>query len=352
LANCDVIRSLDLDVRLVIYDPAMTPFEKFWRGSEQVTTEFCSLCADDDLVFLESLPPLVDFLRHHPDFSAAHGWYFTFYENVHVGITSVVYAGPSIDHSDPLFRLRDMCGRYEAVTYSLYRSEVMRRALREVQRVTSMLARELLAGALTAVAGKIARLPLFYYGRSLSPSEPYVHWHPVDFLISSPEQLLLDYARYREILSEALGKAGGPDRDRDEVLRLIDLFHLKYLCEYVNPRIVEYLIDRLIAGKDRTTIMTGYWPLLTPGGATPPRESLPFRLIRKARDRFAPDLRRRHVRRFLGLVGDRTIRTMTASGRPREYWLYGGFRSSVARASEIQPASAIDGILRALNAYE
>ena len=143
------------------------------------------MCADDDVVMVDSLPVLRDFLQKHHDFSAAHGWYFTFYDNVHLGITSIVYSGPSIDRDDPFLRLRDLLNRYEAVTYAVYRTDVMRRVLYEVQRVESMLARELLAGELTVLWGKVARLPIFYYGRSLGPSESYAHWHPVNFLTNN-----------------------------------------------------------------------------------------------------------------------------------------------------------------------
>jgi glycosyltransferase domain-containing protein len=351
-ANAAFIRTLDLDVRLLTYDASMTPFEKFWRGAEVVATEYCSLCADDDVLLVDALPPLVAHLRAHGDFSAAHGWYFNFSETAHVGVTAVMYAGPSNDAEAPLRRVRTLFERYEAVTYALYRTDVLRRALREVQRVDSMLARELLAGALTVVAGKVARLPLFYYGRSLAPSEPYVHWHPVDFLISSPERLLIDYARYREILAEALGKSGEHERDRAEVLVLLDLVHTRYLCDYINPRVMDHLITQVMAGADRSAIMKGYWPLLVPPPSLVPPRPWWWRPLKIARDRLAPGLRRHDLRRAIALPGERRIASVTAGGRARTYLFHAAFLSEVRRLGAVEVPAAIDGIVRSLDSYE
>jgi glycosyltransferase domain-containing protein len=344
-ANAALVAGLDLDVRLLTYDASMTPFEKFWRGVEAVATEYCSLCADDDVLLLDALPPLVAYLGDHADFGAAHGWYFNFYETAHVGVTAVMYAGPSNDAEAPLQRVRALFERYEAVTYALYRTEVLRRALRDVQRVESMLARELLAGALTVVAGKVARLPLFYYGRSLAPSEPYVNWHPVDFLISSPERLLLDYARYREILGEALGKG-------DDVLRLLDLVHARYLCDYISPRVMDYLIEQVMAGTDKPAIMKGYWPLLLPPPSLVPPRAWWWRPLKAVRDRLAPGLRRQDLRRAIAMPGERRVASVTAGGRSRSYLFHAAFLNEVRRLGVMEVPAAIEGIVRSLDAYE
>src|SRR6185436_1574729 len=70
--NRALAAGLALDLRVERFDPAMPPFEKFWRGAEMVETEFASLCADDDLVLAGSIAPLVEHLARHPDCSVAH----------------------------------------------------------------------------------------------------------------------------------------------------------------------------------------------------------------------------------------------------------------------------------------
>lgn len=346
--NAAVAASRDLNLRHLTYPSPMAPWEKFWRGADEVVTEFCSLCADDDVVLLDSLPPLVEFLRNRPDFMAAHGWYFSFYDSVHLGITAIVYSSQSIDADDPLWRLRAMFNRYEAVTYALYRTDALRHVLRQVQPVESMLARELLAGALTVVSGKVGRLPALYYGRSLAASEPYEHWHPVDFLVSSPEQMFKDYARYREILLEGFYKIGYADHAPAELLKVIDLVHTKYFTEYVSPEIMNYLIDAAVAGTDRREIMRGYWPLLMPAPSPEPGQESRTTVVGRLRARLARRLPAASASLPPRASGDRTIVSTTAAGVPREYRLYGEFLSTVSRANLANP---VEALIRALNAY-
>lgn len=351
-ANAALVSEVDLNIRLIAYESSMAPWEKFWRGSDEVKTEFCSLCADDDILMTDSLPPLVEFLHHHPDFSAAHGWYFTFYNSVHLGITSVVYAGPSLDQDDPLRRLRDMFSRYEAVTYAVYRAGIMQKALRAVQPVGSLMLRELLAGAVTVVSGKAARLPLLYYGRALGGSQLYDHWHPIDFMISSPEQMFAQYAKYRQILFECFQDSGYNAYSPADLRKLIDLIHMRYLSEYVSPGMMNYLIDEVMGGTDRKEIMQGVWPRLTPSAAPRLNVLRRSRLLRKIRDRFVPGFRLYHLYQFLGAVEDQTVTTTTVGGHPREYRLYRGFLASVAQAGRSGRDNLVDGVIRALNAYE
>ena len=350
-ANSSLADRIDLDVRFVSYDSSAMPWEKFWSGCQEVKTEFCSICADDDVVVLDALPPLLEFLRARPDYSAAHGWYFSFYDNVHFGITSIVYSRPSFDQDEPLLRLRETMNGYEAVTYGLYRTDVAREVLREVQRVQSLLGRELLAGALTAVAGKVARLPLLYYGRSLGSSEPYQHWHPVEFMISSPEELVADYGRYRAILLRAFGKYGTDQTTPTELLRLIDLIHLKYLSEYISPEVMNYLVSALMKDVEGGEIMRGYWPRLAAAGSQPSNSRL-ARLVRAARARVVPGTRMHELVRRVRLAGDRTVSTTTTSGRRREYRLYKEFLASLSQPHAELQANTIDRLVQTLNAYE
>src|SRR5262249_11325959 len=129
MRNAGAMRGLDLDARRIAFEPAISPWEKFSRGSEAVTTECCALCADDDLVLTDALPALVNFLTEHAEASAAHGWYFNFEDRGRIEITDVVYSGDSVDRPDALERVLDFVKRYEAVTYAVYRARVLRSVL-------------------------------------------------------------------------------------------------------------------------------------------------------------------------------------------------------------------------------
>jgi hypothetical protein len=258
----------------------------------------------------------------------------------------------SIDRDDPLLRLRDLFNRYEAVTYALYRTDIMRQVLCDIQLVSSLLARELLSGALTVVTWKVARLPLFYYGRSMAPSALYEHWHPIDFMLSAPEQLFAEYATSRQILCERFQKNGYRGYSTAKLLHLIDLIHMKYLSEYVTPDIMDYLIDEVTAGTDRQQIMQGVWPKLTPSASPVLTWMRSSKLLRKLRDHFSPGLRLHHVSQFFRTAEDRKITTTTVGGHTREYLLYKGFLTSFAKLDQAGPGDPIDDIIRALNAYE
>lgn len=350
--NADTVRGLDLDARRIAYEPSISPWEKFWGGSEEVTTEICALCADDDLVLTEALPPLVDFLTQHADVSAAHGWYFSFEDRGRLDITAVVYSGDSLDRSDPLERVLDLFSRYEAVTYAVYRTDVLRSVLRRAQTVQSLLARELLAGALTAVSGPIARLPVFYYGRSLRPSERYRGWHPLEVLAAAPTQLLGEYARYRVILADALIDRDSRVLDRTQILNLLDLAHLRYLSGYFTPEVGSYLVEELLSGTPRETMFRGLWPLLVPARSPLLRRVRRSRRLRRVRDRLAPHVRLHDLAHALGLSGDRTVRAPTVGGRLREYRLHRDFLGAVGQPGRVGPSEPEESVLRALSAYE
>jgi glycosyltransferase domain-containing protein len=353
-ANAALVGRLPLEARLLAFEPSITPFEKFWRGAEAVRTEFAALCADDDVVLLDALPPLVRHLQREPGVAAAHGLYFTFYLADHVGLTSLVYAGRSFDGGQPLDRLADLFRRYEAVTYAVYRTAVMRHVLGAVLPLESMLGRELLGGALTVVAGQVARLPILHYGRSLHPSGPYEHWHPIDFLVSSPRAMLEDYGRYRRVLLASLASGGagssgggaGPGAPAD-TLRLVDLIHLRYLVDFVSPAMMDYVIDQVAAGTPKADIMRGVWPrLAAPAPGPPPAGAGP------ALRRLGAWLEERLGRRAPARDSNPgSLRSTTVGGRPREYRLYDAFWSALGQATP-RRAEAVANLLRQLDAYE
>jgi glycosyltransferase domain-containing protein len=350
-ANRAMVEKVLPRARFEALDPAISPWEKFWHGSKRVATEFCSLCADDDVVMLEPLARLVVFLREHPDHSVADGRYFTFYLDGHVGITRPVHGGPSLGRDDPVERLLELFRNYEAITYGVYRTVVMKSVLQAVQGVDSMLARELLGGALAAVHGKVTRAPYFFYGRSHSPSHPYVRVHPLDFLVSAPEDLYRDYTAYRSILLSHLKSIAYERHAGAELATLLDLIHFRYLANYTRPGVMDYLAEQKIAGAPKDRIMQGVWSALARedegrltgmlGGSV---------LVRRIRDRFFPKVRRHHLKRLSAPTAQRTVRSTAGSGQLREYLFYGEFLAALDDDAESR--REMDAIIAALDQYE
>jgi glycosyltransferase domain-containing protein len=325
--NFEQTRGLLLDLRIERFDTEMPPWEKFWRGSEMVETDYSSLCADDDLVLVAAIAPLLDYLDKNPDYSVAHGWYFNFYLNGALGLTGIAYKGRSIEENDPLDRLHHLFANYEALSYGLHRTTVLREALSCVQGLHSMLGRELLGGAVAVVVGKAARLPLLYAGRSLGPSASYVNWHPAEFLLSSPQSLFDEYKTYRALLLESYKGTGR--LVTDEVVKLIDLAHLRYLSDYFKPEVIDYLICQSRQGADREKIVGGMWPILA--GKTGLEGNLQRNaFLRKLQKRFFPWVRGYHVRKVLSPKAHEVLAATTVSGKARNYEIYEQFNVALS----------------------
>jgi glycosyltransferase domain-containing protein len=344
--NVATCRDLAAKVTLKRFDPEMSPWEKFSRGAELVETEFASLCADDDLVLVSGIRAVVGFMAENADFAVAHGWYFNFYLSGALGLTQVAYRSPTLGANDPIERLWQLFSNYEAITYGVHRTEVLRKSLSVVQGVQSMLWRELLGGAVAAVSGKIARLPVLYAGRSLGPSAPYVNWHPIDFLVTAPQALLEDYLRYRTKLLDHYRDCGHSSDGVTSITSQIDLIHLRYLSEYFKPKVLDYLFLEVRKGRSREEIMGGVWPvLLERQGVEGALQR--SRILRRLRDRFAPWLRGFHVRKLTRRHAFRTEQASTASGASRAYHIYDEFQAQLRSGS----LEATD-LLAALAGYE
>lgn len=346
--NRETVRTLLPAAWLESFPADTPPWAKFWRGSEMAETEYCSLCADDDLILPDSLSSIVAFLDDRHDYSVAHGWYFMFYLTDHLGITRSEYSGGSIDRESAVDRLFALFKRYEAVTYGVYRTQVLRAVLRDVQPLESMLGKELLGGALTMAHGKAARLPVFYYGRSHSPSHPYSNWHPLDFLSSSPDRFYREYGAYRGLLLSALGSKDG-HYSQEELAILIDLIHLRYLSEYVKPGTMEYLVERVMARTPKAELMQGLWGVMAREAGTLSGALTGNALIRRIRDRFFPMIRLHHFRKFASPVKEEIQRSVTADGRPREYRLYPDFLASLEGNAALR--GQVQRAITALNRY-
>jgi glycosyltransferase domain-containing protein len=308
---------LELDVRLESFPESMPPWEKFKAGADMVRTEYASLCADDDLLLVASLAPILDHLARNPDCGVAHGRYFQFYLSGAFGLMKMAYRSPSIDAAQPIDRLRQLFANYEALTYGVHRTALLQEIMARVQGLQTMLGRELLGGALAVVRGKAVRLPVMYAGRSLGPSAPYADWHPLNFLLDAPQGLFDEYQRYRRILLDAW-KEGAAQAD------LVDLVHLRYLSDYYRPAVIDYVEQELRQGRTKPEIMGGIWPVLLEhrGIEGALHRS---RWLRRMRDRFAPWLRGYHVRKFT-----RALQYRTVSSGTRDYHVYREFEGALA----------------------
>lgn len=259
--NEKFISQMKLDIEFLLFPSDTPPFEKFWKGVQKIKTPFCSLCADDDVIVVKSIEKIIDFLKMDSSYVAAHGLYFSFMAQEKVTISDLVYNKDLLMDDDPIIRLRELFQSYEAITYAIYRTPILEKILSQVQDLDSLLGRELLGGALTAAMGKVKRLPLLYCGRSLSASHFYESWHPIEMLLTSPDNLYQEYGRYRKILVDTLKKSKTIYSEED-LYKLIDITHFSYMSEFLTENILEYLSNKIMDKCTNTDIMAGLWPII------------------------------------------------------------------------------------------
>src|SRR3977135_563083 len=67
-----------LDIVHEVYDSAIPIHKKVELALASVESTYCSLCADDDVLFTDELNGLLDILDANPDLVVAHGYYVNF----------------------------------------------------------------------------------------------------------------------------------------------------------------------------------------------------------------------------------------------------------------------------------
>jgi len=248
-----------LSIRHATYPPEIHPFIKVKEGLELVDTLYCSICADDDVVLLPGLRRSIETLERQSAACAAHGYYFNFSEGQSFDLTYIVYRGSSLLADDALARVRSMFAAYEAVCYAVYRTPIARRVFRRVGELRTLLGRELVTAALTAVAGKVVRVQDFYYGRSVAESMLYEDWHPHQMLVKSPKRLFREYPVLRDIVCDEILEAGDAAWEPDTVTTVLDLVFLRYLAPFLRADVVDLIIEDRLKGIDPDAVVEHLW---------------------------------------------------------------------------------------------
>jgi glycosyltransferase domain-containing protein len=257
-ATRKVVEATPLKLDYVEFPSETHPFDKFREGVHKVTTEFCALCADDDLVVLDGVRRCLDALRCKPQASVAQGYSFSFLCqcNGDINLGNILYFSSTIDDATPLARLAQLFARYQAATYGNYRTPVLQQILDTLKPMTSILGRELLGSALAAIEGQIVRVPCFSHGRSMDASESYEHWHPLEWFAKDPESLFAEYSRYRELIAQAVLARPDNTVNAATVRRVLDVIHLRYMVKHAPDSALAFMAEQEMCGVP----FADYWP--------------------------------------------------------------------------------------------
>src|SRR5260370_12254507 len=103
--------------------------------------------------------------------------------------------------------------------------------------------------------------------RNTSPSTASEGWHPLQFLAMEPSELFREYADYRAVALEHLtadSRCRATYRP-DQMQRVFDLVHLKYLVPMMSSGVMNYLIQQsMLPNTTSRQIIDGIWNTFVP----------------------------------------------------------------------------------------
>jgi glycosyltransferase domain-containing protein len=243
--NCMRAARSMLDLAYIVI-PNETLEEKWSKGLRAVTTPYCGLCGDDDLVILAGIRRCLDALRRTPEAAVADAYSFVFqyHSDDAIELDGYLFFQPTIEAPSPLDRLARLFRQYQPPIYGVFRTPVLQRIYDMLEPLGETLSRELLWSALTAVEGSMIRLPCFGYGRRMSASASPEHWHPLEWICNDANGCLAEYARYRGVLSAAVLQRPDNVHSADEVRSILDLIHLRHLLRSAPASVLGQIVGQ------------------------------------------------------------------------------------------------------------
>lgn len=240
------VREIVSENHLIDYPPDTHPFDKFLDGARRVETEYCQICADDDVVLLDGVSQCLEALRAKPNAVCVKGgtWSFTWNpdEPATMHLADGYQLRPSFEQETGAQRLIALFEYYSATVYAVHRTDRLRSCLAAAANMKTLMGKELLCSAMAVVTGPVLSVDVLTHGRSMGKSVlPYRNWHPLEFFCNNAVGLGQEYGVYRSRLGFAL--LGELRMTPDFAMRLVDLIHLRYLVQHCPREVLDYLLQ-------------------------------------------------------------------------------------------------------------
>jgi len=141
--------------------------EKLRQGVHKISTPFCAVCADDDLVILDGVRRCLDALRGNSSLPGVQGYSFSFAPQPDGNLAlNDLCCFSSIDEESPLGRLAQFLEQKQLLPGGgTFRTMAFQRICNGLRLSASTFLDNLLRTGLTVIEGKVMRLPSFCYGR-------------------------------------------------------------------------------------------------------------------------------------------------------------------------------------------
>ncbi|MFC2004694.1 TIGR00180 family glycosyltransferase, partial [Chloroflexota bacterium] len=218
-------------------------YSKILSSLDQIKSEYCVICADDDFVTPNGIEQSVDFLEKNRDFTVVQGYYIGFKVRGDVEKESQFWwkysnANQSITFPNPQDRLCYHLSNYITTTFhGVHRTDFLKMAFTETSRFTDDFSfGELLPTMLTLIYGKLKCLDLLFAARDSGTIR--IHTSPeyqktlADFI---KEGTYNDkYAKFRDCLSMHLSKES--QLDIEESKKIVDDAMSAYMKKCYPPK--------------------------------------------------------------------------------------------------------------------
>jgi len=257
---CEV---LDLSITYIQYPPETAPVPKVLDGLRRVTTKYASICADDDLLFIDTIPECLNFLEASTDYVACHGYYINFGNNENgeydIGLE---YSASSLDGETFEKRVFQLLNNYQAISYAIFKASVMVDYVEAALNIEPYAYIELFTGIAPLISGKVKRLPLCYHARARQTSvssHDNPRWNSNLWFADDPDAFVQEFVKYRERLKIfIIERSGYKIEDLDKLLSLLHAiyFFKSFDLSYIQRIVQRYFkIDTLTSQKDKMAFM-------------------------------------------------------------------------------------------------
>jgi len=226
--NREAAKRYHLHVRHLEFEENARFDFKIGSALQEIESDYVSLCADDDIVFINAIEACIGELDRDAELAACHGVYLNFSIGKSEVVLRVEYASPSIDLDDAIRRACQILTQYEALNYAVYRRNVLADVIDAVSRAPQDMFWELFSALVPLVIGKVTRLSVVYYARRANVASGRTEFHPATWIAEDPDAFAKAFLEYRQRLfkyCEASGIDVAPD-----VRKTLTLAHIIYLC--------------------------------------------------------------------------------------------------------------------------
>lgn len=258
--NREAVARHPLNIEWLGFDENTDAVEKFCSGLSRVETPYTAFCADDDLIFVDSIEACVTELENHARVVACHGLYLNFSPDQRNLDVKIEYSAPSIDSRTVLGRIFQLLANYESLNYAVYRSECLADVLRASIQFKSPIYWELFTCIAPLASGEVTRLNCIYNARRARVVPILPKGDPLRWLCENPDEFFAEFLVYRDHLLSFLGSKG-LNLSGDMSTKIAQA-HIPYLTTYTrnHDTIVEMVARNMFA--EGQTDLPGNWRAL------------------------------------------------------------------------------------------